>query len=135
MVVMRGEVILGWGVDCIHFSFAFNFALLGCNVLFPSKLRSLFQMSTALGSLLWMLYSSVRAVKRSVLNILQKRNTEACSSASEKIKIWDIISEETTRRQKYELRGQLTFVFTPTHINHAYLIYVRGLIMCAQRHT
>ena len=81
-----------------------------------------------------MQYSSVQAVNRSALNILQNRNREAGSSASEKIKIWSIISEETTRRQKYELRGQLTFVFTPTHINHAYLIYVWGLILCAQRH-
>jgi len=88
----------------------------------------------AVGSLLWKPYSSVRAVKISALNILQARNTAAGSSASEKIKIWSIISEEATRRQKYELRGQLHFMFTSTQINHAYLIYVRGLILCAQRH-
>jgi hypothetical protein len=88
----------------------------------------------AVGSLLWMQYSSVRTVNISALNILQKRNTEASSSAGEKIKIWSIISEETTRREKYDLRGQLIFVFTPMHVNDAYLIYVRGLILCAQRH-
>ena len=58
---------------------------------------------------------SVRAVNSSALNILQKRNTAAGCSASEKIKKNSIIIEETTQRQKYELRGQLTFFHSHEH--------------------
>ena len=40
----------------------------------------------ALGSLLWVPYSSVHAVAVLAIKIVQKRNTEAGFSASEKIK-------------------------------------------------